>query len=110
MRTFRQVHIQPCSRKWKKALVHVNILNFGGFWPKLVGSLLGAATAMLLTAPANGQTVPIDSGLVKGDAWNGSLVFRGIPFAAPPLGPLRWKPPQPVRPWHNIRASVRQPA
>ena len=50
IRTFRQVHIQPCSRKWKKALVHVNILNFCGFRPKLAASLLGAATAMLLTA------------------------------------------------------------
>jgi len=30
-------------------------------------------------------------------------VYRGIPYAAPPLGNLRWKPPQPVTPWKNIR-------
>ncbi len=37
-------------------------------------------------------------------------LFRGIPFAAPPLGPLRWKPPQPVVPWRGVRASLKQPA
>ncbi|MHB9107125.1 MAG: carboxylesterase/lipase family protein [Armatimonadota bacterium] len=30
-------------------------------------------------------------------------VYRGIPFAAPPLGNLRWKPPQPVAPWEGVR-------
>ena len=37
------------------------------------------------------------------------MLFRGIPFAAPPLGPFRWKPPQPVRPWKGIRQSLDQP-
>jgi len=30
-------------------------------------------------------------------------IYRGIPYAAPPLGNLRWKPPQPVTPWQGIR-------
>lgn len=29
-------------------------------------------------------------------------VFLGIPYAAPPIGPLRWKPPQPVKKWHGV--------
>ena len=37
---------------------------------------------------------------VKGDIH----VFKGIPFAAPPVGDLRWKTPQPVRPWEGIRS------
>ncbi len=33
-------------------------------------------------------------------------VYRGIPYAAPPVGDLRWKPPQPVTPWKGIREST----
>ena len=36
---------------------------------------------------------------------SGIRVFKGIPFGAPPLGPLRWKDPQPVEAWSGVRKA-----
>jgi para-nitrobenzyl esterase len=43
------------------------------------------------------------SGTVLGEPGREIHVYRGIPYAAPPAGDLRWKPPQPVSAWHGIR-------
>jgi len=45
------------------------------------------------------------AGRVKGilEADGTIAVFRGVPYAAPPVGPLRWKPPQPPEPWRGAR-------
>lgn len=47
------------------------------------------------------------SGMVRG-AWesNGVRVFKGIPYAAPPVGGLRWKEPQPVKSWAGVRDAT----
>ena len=42
------------------------------------------------------------SGFVSGDAGEEVRTYRGIPYAAPPIGDLRWKPPQPVEPWDGV--------
>ena len=47
------------------------------------------------------------SGTVLGDPDKPVHVFRGIPYAAPPVGPLRWKPPQPATPWSGVRECTR---
>jgi para-nitrobenzyl esterase len=51
--------------------------------------------------------VSIDTGRVTG-AWEGPgiVAFKGIPFAAPPVGPLRWRPPQPAAPWSASRDAT----
>ena len=51
--------------------------------------------------------VRIDSGLIKGIAGTDPAVtiFKGIPYAAPPIGQLRWKAPQPVVPWTGVRKA-----
>lgn len=47
------------------------------------------------------------SGLARGVALDGAYVFRGIPYAAPPVGALRFKPPATARPWQGVRLCDR---
>jgi len=47
--------------------------------------------------------VTVDGGTVRGVAADGLLTFKGIPFARAPIGPLRWRAPQPVEPWSGVR-------
>ncbi len=53
------------------------------------------------------RPVPTESGLVEGAAAADPsvTVFRGIPYAAPPVGPLRWRPPEPPEPWAGVRVA-----
>ena len=47
--------------------------------------------------------VKVEEGLVQGTIEDGLSVYKGIPFAAPPVGDLRWKAPQPAAKWEGIR-------
>jgi para-nitrobenzyl esterase len=69
----------------------------------LPAALLWAATAC--TAPQPGQ-VKVDGGWIQGTVEDELTVFKGIPFAAPPVGELRWKAPQPVQKWKGIRETT----
>jgi para-nitrobenzyl esterase len=55
---------------------------------------------------ATQTTVRTASGEVAGTGTD-VRVYRGIPYAAPPVGPLRWCPPQPVRPWSGVHDGSR---
>ncbi|WP_371673890.1 carboxylesterase family protein [Streptomyces sp. NBC_00289] len=57
------------------------------------------------TAPAT--TVRIHDGLVRGVAHDGYRTFEGIPYAAAPLGRLRWAPPRRTAPWSGVRDATR---
>ncbi|MBP1611247.1 MAG: Carboxylesterase, type [Acidobacteria bacterium] len=48
--------------------------------------------------------VTVTGGQVRGVLLDkGGAVFNGIPYAAPPIGDLRWREPQPVKPWDGVR-------
>jgi len=43
--------------------------------------------------------VRIEDGVIQGTSEDGLIVYRGIPFAAPPVGDLRWRAPRPAEKW-----------
>ena len=70
-------------------------------------AILLAAAA--LAAPAIAQhtdpVVATDHGRIRGEAIGPGAAFRGIPFAAPPVGRLRWREAQPLKPWRGERVA-----
>jgi len=72
---------------------------------KLILFCAAALAASVLPAAAP-DTVKVDTGRVKGAAANGVVAFKGIPFAAPPVGALRWKAPQPAPQWKGVRDAL----
>ena len=65
------------------------------------------AAAAAPTSRSLHDPVPTRAGLIAGTAGKvaGIMAFKGIPFGAPPVGPLRWQPPRPVTPWDGVRAG-----
>ena len=79
-----------------------------GTWGLLAaGSLLGACGEAPETSAAAPLTEPVmlDAGLVGNsiESSPGVRAFKGLPFAAPPVGELRWQAPQPVAKWDGVR-------
>src|ERR1700691_2648704 len=72
----------------------------------LFRSTVFVLASMLPLAAAN-DPVRIDTGMVSGvdGAEAGVRVYKGIPFAAPPVGDLRWKGPRPAAKWEGVRAG-----
>jgi para-nitrobenzyl esterase len=65
----------------------------------------GACVAPGQNASSIGDTVKTTQGRVQGVIADGVTVFKGVPFAAPPTGELRWRAPQPPAPWTDTRAA-----
>lgn len=74
-----------------------------------VKMLMAAMVAMMMTACAQKTEVTLQvktqAGVVEGIAEDGIKKFLGVPFAAAPVGDLRWKAPQPVEPWEGVREA-----
>jgi para-nitrobenzyl esterase len=65
----------------------------------------GSATAVASSADTS-PIVGVQGGNVQGFSTSWGFAFRGIPYAAPPTGSLRWRPPQQVRSWSGIRNAT----
>jgi len=70
-------------------------------------SILWVILAALCVQAAHAQInrTRVTGGEVSGTVENDLSIFKGIPFAAPPVGALRWKAPAPVKPWHGVKAA-----
>jgi len=75
-----------------------------------LGSFLVLVALLLTAAAARGASskleVKIDAGKIKGKSEGSVRSFLGIPYAAPPVGDLRWKPPAPVAKWKGVRKAT----
>ena len=69
---------------------------------------VATVAAVVFAASSLGKPVQLDTGLVQGEVVEGTTVqvFRGIPYAAPPVGDLRWRPPTSVAPWEGVRSAT----
>jgi para-nitrobenzyl esterase len=66
---------------------------------------LAVAAALPLSTHATAQQVLTESGAVSGTRESGLSVYKGVPFAAPPVGDLRWREPAPVARWTSTRKA-----
>jgi len=74
-------------------------------------AVIGAPVADASTQSVVHATIPhpvvvVDGGPILGVATSTGYVFRGVPYAAPPTGDLRWRPPAPVIPWQGLRDAT----
>jgi para-nitrobenzyl esterase len=72
-------------------------------------ALIVASMAAPVFARDAAPVVRVQAGALAGvrDAATGLDAFKGIPYAAPPIGELRWRPPQPVKAWTGVREATR---
>src|SRR5512146_2947339 len=64
-----------------------------------------AVIACALMSMAATPTAKVEQGVLQGTVEEGLTVYRGVPFAAAPVGDLRWRPPQPAAKWDGVRVA-----
>ena len=91
--------VRPFKHKGPAAAVFATLIAL---------SLLAAGFATPASGFSHGAPiVRTHDGLVRGVAESGGYVFRGLPYATPPTGELRWKAPQPPASWDGVRDATK---
>jgi len=92
---------------------HSRLHPLAAFFTALIALVLATAsltavdTSVAAASSSGGAPiVNIEGGVVRGVAVPGGYVFRGLPYAAPPLGDLRWRPPEPPARWNGVRDAT----
>ena len=81
--------------------------KFVGRGPVSIAVLLILLTAIPVACADSGPVVSVSGGRVQGVPLDKSgVVFKGIPYAQPPVGDLRWREPMPVKPWSGVRDAT----
>ncbi|WP_423128073.1 carboxylesterase/lipase family protein [Gaoshiqia sp. Z1-71] len=75
---------------------------------KQISFLLIAMLTFVIAACTKQQPglVQVEGGWIQGTVTEDLTIYKGIPFAAPPVGDLRWKAPQPVEPWEGVTQTT----
>ena len=85
----------------------VFIENRGGHYPIYKASSFSKLVLPTSTTGSSGEPlVQISAGSLRGGSVGSAIAFRGIPYARPPVGQLRWQPPQPAAPWQGVRDAL----
>jgi para-nitrobenzyl esterase len=104
--------------KWKWALWVIGALllaivasavfieNRGGHYPTYQASNFAHLTAPAASTASTAEpVVQLSAGTLRGASAGSAIAFRGIAYAQPPIGKLRWQPPQPPLPWQGVREA-----
>lgn len=83
-----------CMRRWVVALACA------------VGATMLSPVGHSQTALESDNTVTLDGGRLRGTQEDGVYAFKGVRFARPPVGHLRWRAPKPMAPWEEVRDAT----
>jgi para-nitrobenzyl esterase len=89
------------------ALLIVAAAGIGALWWSLTPSDVAAVGPLGPLGPVSPVERTIDSGTLAGLRDRDIVIFKNIPYAAPPVGALRWRPPQPVTAWAGSRDATK---
>jgi hypothetical protein len=99
------------EQRTPKGAIVKTLIRLAGLFALLTVGFSVSEPGRGIVGAADGP-VRVEGGLISGvtDVKSGVTAFKGMPFAAPPTGDLRWRPPAPVKAWEGVRQADRYSA